>query len=131
MHLYKIGYYSPEESNYFELRHKNKYTDEELHKIVMEAIASVLSHIVSSNNEHDVCISKEFGLSYQEIDDLTIKELEKVGFEPITYQAEWACFGWQSIIDEDHWEGQRDETANRIFEELPTKLINQLNQLQR
>lgn len=77
----------------------------------------------------DFYISKEFGLSYEKIDDLVVKELEKVGFKPVKYQAKWSCFGWQSIIDSDHWEGQRDETATRIFTELPNDLVEQLNQL--
>lgn len=97
----------------------------------MEAIINTLKNIVSDNNEYDMYISKEFGLSYEEIDDLVIKELDRYGFNPVKYQAKWSCFGWQSIIDSDHWKGQRDETSTRIFNELPTELIDQLNQMRK
>lgn len=131
MYVYKIGYYSCEESKYFELLHVSRYSNDELHKIIMDTIINVLKDIISVHGEYDIRISKEFGLSYQEIDNLVIDELKKVGFKSVKYQAEWSCFGWQSIIDSDHLEGQRDDTSTRIFNELPAELIEKVNKMRR
>tara|TARA_Y100000310_G_C20658634_1_gene803409 strand:- start:371 stop:814 length:444 start_codon:yes stop_codon:yes gene_type:complete len=42
MHTYKFGYSSPEDSDYIELKHKKKFSDEEFEDLVVEATVEVL-----------------------------------------------------------------------------------------
>lgn len=119
-YLYKVGYGSYEDSAYAELTHETCYSEEELHKLIVNAIIKVLESIM--DNQCKVSLDEE-GVSYEEIHDHVITELiVHDGFKKVAYQAQWSCFGWPSIVSEDSWKGQRDETLNKIYSEIPEKL---------
>ena len=96
------------------------YSENELHKIVVDAIIRVLKSIL--NNNCRICLDEE-GISYEEIHDHVISELiMHDGFEPVKYQAKWSCFGWPSIVNEDSWRGQRCDALKNIYSEIPKDL---------
>jgi len=53
MYFYKIGYFSPEESDYVELWHEEKFTDEEIEKMVHGVVRDALENIGSFWGRND------------------------------------------------------------------------------
>lgn len=128
MFAYKVGYGSYEESRFAELLHKSKYSDEEIHKIVIKCIIKVLDDVVSG--KHDVYISDE-GISYDDIHEHVIDEMRQFGFEEIRYQSEWTCFGWASITNSDSWKRERGKTLDRVVSEIPEELKQRIMSMRR
>ena len=127
MFLYKFGYGSYEESDFKELIHENQYTEEEFDAIITKAIIKVLKGVISGNYKH-IYIHND-GISYQEIHEYVIDELKQLGFKEVNYQAEWSCFGWPSIVDQQSWSKQRGEKLNSLFWKIPEDIRNQIKQM--
>ena len=125
MYIYNVGFGSYEESEYAQLAFDQELTPDQLHEYVSQAIIKVLSDIVESNPRR---ISYD-GVSYQDIHEDVIRELKTVGFQEIKFNAEWSCFGWPSLTDQDSWSGQRDDTLDRLYREIPEELKTQINRL--
>lgn len=126
MFLYNIGYGSYEESEFTQMTFDKELSQEDLHKYVINAILTVLNNVI--NKKYNRFRISEFGVSYQDIHDYVIEELEKVGFQQVKFTAEWSCFGWPSLTDDKDWEGQRNETLDRISKEIPDNIKNAINQ---
>ncbi len=106
---YKIGYYSHEESDYIELQHEKKFSDEELTEMISEYTVEIIKKMKQDDYVH----------SFQDIfnygDHGIIKYLkEKYGFKDIEYELSWTVFGWASIFDKSDWEGDRDNHLEKI-----------------
>jgi hypothetical protein len=126
MYFYKIGYHSYEESAFAELTHENKYTDEEIHNIVSNAVIRVLQEIVAKKKK---CI---FNSSYEGLHDLITEDLiEMDGFKKVKYQSIWSCFGWASVTNEEDWEGQRGDNLKRLSSEIPIDLKQKINEMEK
>lgn len=124
MFIYNVGYGSYEESEYTQLMFNELLTPEQLHKYVSDAVIRVLTDI--TNNKE---ISMYNGLSYQEIHELVIDELKTVGFQEIKFAAEWSCFGWPSLTDNEDWSGQRDKVLDQLFNEIPEDIKIKINKM--
>ncbi len=128
MFLYKIGYNSPEDSEYSEMEHKKKYSKEELNEIVINAVVRVLDKIACG--DYPVYIFGE-GPSYDDIHKYVIEELKQDGFKKVKYQSIWSCFGWASLIDKESWRRDRGDNLNQIFEAIPKETIEDLKKMAR
>lgn len=115
---YKIGYYSHEESNYEELQHENKFSDDELTEMIAEATVETIKKAKMTDNHYihnfqDVFDDKD--------NSLIIYLIEKFGFKLIIYESTWNVFGWASIFDKDEWRDDRGEHLDKI-----TDIVNRV-----
>jgi len=115
MFKYKIGYSTYEESHYIELEHEQKFTHDELTKIIAEAAVAVVKTMV---NDKDYVHSFQdvFSRCYMDnkkadIEGYLIKEK---GFKLIEYAENWYTFGWASIFHKEDWKDNRDDDLNKI-----------------
>ncbi len=92
-YVYRVGYSTYEESLYYVLYHKEKYTKEQLHKIVKEASKRV---ILSSP-----CRLKDYTIQNVFESDLFIEILESFGFKQVDYQNVMTYFGWSGCSIEE------------------------------
>lgn len=107
---YKIGYYSHEESNYVELQHEKKFSDEELTEMISEYTVYIIK-IMKQNDDYIHSFQDIFNSGDQGI----IQYLkEKYGFNDIEYELFWSVFGWASIFDKSDWKGDRDNHLEKI-----------------
>lgn len=128
MYVYKVGWGSYEESEYTELYHDQRFTDEDLEKMVFDAVINVLSEIVKSDFDK-ICL-REDGIAYEEIHSKVVTVLqEKHGFTKVQYQASWSIFGWPSLTDKNSWRGQRDEPLDRLYESIPKDVRDAINEM--
>lgn len=110
MFLYRVGYFSPEDSHYRVFYHQNSFTERQLRDMVEESIATVLQqNELRSPSYDDIYSNVEKVLS------------EKYGFSPVTYQAEWSCFGWAEILSKISWDGWRDENLDHLTDYLQSQ----------
>lgn len=111
MNIYRVGYYSPEESNYEYLVHKNKYNDTELKEFVEFACIKGVKKKITSEIEYYVH-------SYADIHDEVIEVLcSDYGFEKLNLTADWDVFGWASIFTKKDWE-PRDNNLNSLTDKI-------------
>lgn len=109
---YKIGYYSHEESDYVELQHEKKFSDNELSDMIAEATVETIKKMKRAGN---------YTHNFQDIfseDSLIQYLIEKFGFRRIEYELNWNIFGWASIFDKADWKEDRDDRLDKITEEV-------------
>jgi len=102
-YIYRVGYYSYEESRYIYMISNKKYTDDEFKDIVFKAVENVLKKTKEGKIKNiPACYS------FEEILDDVIDELTtSFGFKLLTPTTSWDCFGWPSILNKDHWASDR------------------------
>jgi hypothetical protein len=109
-HLYNLGYHSYEESEYYQLYHSKKFSENDFEKLVSKATANVIKKHMPKNDEH---------MSFQDIAFSVVSELvRKFGFKEVNFTATFNVFGWPDILDENDWKGDRSEQLNRLTEAL-------------
>ncbi len=114
MNLYNLGYDTYEESEYIQLSHKHKYSDEEFKKIVRTATTNVITKLEIKENER---------ISFQDIIEDVAEELIKTfGFKRVKFDAEFSVFGWANILDKDDWKEVRGEELNKLTDFVNIKL---------
>ncbi len=103
-YLYKIGYHSYDESNYVELCHNCKFTQQELTEMIAEAVVALKNIIVKEDHEY----TKNFdsfmlgdGMKHNIIGWL----IDNKGFEEVKYEQIWSMFGSFAIFDEKQFCG--------------------------
>jgi len=103
---YKIGYHSHEESDYVELQHEKKFSDNELTEMIAEATVEIIKKRTGNytHNFQDI-----FGDS-----SLIQYLIEKFGFKLIEYELRWSAFGWASIFDKTNWKEDRGDHLDKI-----------------
>lgn len=107
---YKIGYHSYEESDYVELQHETKFSDNELTEMIAEATVETIKKTKISNN-----YMHNFQDIFESKDPSLIEYLiEKFGFKLIEYELSWRVFGWSSVFDKDEWGDDRGEHLDKI-----------------
>ncbi len=109
---YKIGYYSHEESDYVELQHEKKFSDDELTEMIADATVETIKKMKITGDETH---------SFQDIfnygnDNLVQYLIEKFGFKTIEYELNWSVFGWASLFDKTDWKWDRDNSLDKITE---------------
>ena len=113
MHIYNLGYYSHEESEYIQLSHDNKFTQKEFEEIVMNSAARIF------DKESDKNISFQ-DIFLDVVDDL----IKNCGFKKVDFEAEFSVFGWPHIMDKDDWKGERDKLLDKLTDFIKTKQKN-------
>lgn len=105
MYLYKIGYYSYEETDYAELKHEQSFSKSQITEMVAEAIIDILTRRTKDDYYH----------SYQDFHERVIKWLvEHKGFVEVEYDTVWSEFGWGSVFCGKDWDRDRDTELNRL-----------------
>jgi hypothetical protein len=131
MYFYRIGYASFEDSDFYELVHKDKFSKEEFESFVFKATIRVLEGVITGKYKGEFCSALE-GLSFERILEDVVKELVKVdGFENLKYQAEWSCFSWPSITEDKSWTRQRGAELERLTDAIPDELKEKINEMAR
>jgi hypothetical protein len=127
IYVYDIGYSSYEESSYVQLTHTKKFTEAQLRRAVIKAIITVLKWI-DEKKPKEIYLGCH-GPGFDDLDKFVIAELEKVGFKRIKFQAEFSIFGWPSLTDNSHWEGQRGGALDKVYDAIPVKLRESITAL--
>lgn len=100
-HIYNIGYSTYEESEYYQLYHKIKYSQEEFEKIVTKAV---------TNQFKGHKVKKKERISFQDIISSVVEELtNNFGFKKVDFIAEFSVFGWANLLDKKDWEEDRNK----------------------
>lgn len=108
MHIYKIGYGSPEDSYYYEFQHEKKFTEVQLREIIAECITEVMP-----NNSHD---PKFYAFSTMLLDERFEQTMLKHGFIPLKYEAIYCLSGWSSVLDDtDYFADEETKECIRII----------------
>jgi hypothetical protein len=129
MYFYRIGYNSPEDSDFYELVHKDKLSKEKFIALISEATIRALEGIVSGKYEGNFCSALE-GLSFEDILEDVVNELVEVdGFKHLEYQVKWSCFGWPSVTDSKDWKEQRGTELGRLTAAIPDELKEKINEM--
>ena len=128
-YVYCVGYGSYEESE-FEYLCSNECLDKyQFRYIVHNAVNDVLKDIIEGIDT-DTMIVNENGPSYQDIHDkVIIKLLEKYNFTKLNVHAEWSCFGWPSITDNNDWEKQRGDELNNLCNNIDEDIKHDINKM--
>ncbi len=105
-YIYNIGYSTYEESEYYQLYHKRRYSQEEFEKIVVKAVMNWFK-------EYEV--KKDEKISFQDIIFSLIEELTKnFGFKKVDFTAEFSVFGWANLLDKQNWEEDRNKQLKML-----------------
>lgn len=114
VYRYKIGYSSYEESHYIELEHAQKFTENDITKMVTEAVLNILK-----NNK------EEYIHSFQDVfarscKGITVESylIKEKGFKPLKFTTEWDIFGWASLFHKDDWKNEiaSDKNLEKIID---------------
>ncbi|VVB76342.1 Uncharacterised protein [Candidatus Tiddalikarchaeum anstoanum] len=112
MNFYDIGYSTYEESEYKQLVHKVKYTQDEFENIITTIIADILKNDSTKDEE-----------SFQNIFYNVVEELVKnYGFKKLDFAARIDFFGWARILDETDWKGQRGNVLEKLTKDIKEKI---------
>jgi hypothetical protein len=114
MYNYKIGYYSCEESEYFELSHKKKFSNEE----ITEMIATICRDLIEEEKKDEISLKPSFQYMVEEVKEGLIA---KYNFEEVKYEVNWSVFGWADLLDENDWKEESDETLVGLRKRLNEK----------
>lgn len=106
---YKIGYYSHEESDYVELQHDKKFSDNELTEMIADTTVETIKKMKQTDND--------YRHSFQDIfEDSNFVQclIEKFDFKRIEYELCINIFGWGSVFDKSDWKGDRGDHLDKI-----------------
>jgi hypothetical protein len=113
MHIYNVGYGTREESDYFQLCHKQKFSKGEFELIVAAAVTKVLKGMKPKERRK---------ATFQKILYSVVDGLTKEGFTRVKFDAEFDVFGWAEILDEKDWAIDRDEQLNFLTKTVSKEL---------
>ena len=99
LYKYNFGWGSYEDSDYTQLQHQNKYTQDEFEAIIKEAIINY-ANIKLIEWDEEIEPFYRHMLSYEHHHDYIVNILcDQYGFERITFEAAVSLNGWNSIFD--------------------------------
>lgn len=111
MHIYKIGYGSPEDSYYYEFQHEKKFTEVQLREIIAECITEVMPKVMPNN--FGSCDKKFSSIL---LDERFEQTMLKHGFIPLKYEAIYYLSGWSSVLDDtDYFADEETKKCIRII----------------
>jgi hypothetical protein len=109
MFLYDIGYHSCEESDYIQLWHEKKFTQNDLTNMICEAVLET----VKAERAKD---PKAYIHNFEDVYSFAMNSggvitylLEHFGFKEVKFQESWTCFGWASIFEKKDWDTYKDK----------------------
>lgn len=135
MYKYKIGYYSEEDSHYFEVEHDLKFTEDQITMMVIQASKEIAPKLLAidakEKNKRYTKEEMEVGMCSPDVDFqdlfyhyengiLTIETwlIKNRGFKVVEYEASWSVFGWASVFDKEDWGSYRSEVMDQISDAL-------------
>jgi hypothetical protein len=108
MFLYNIGYHSCEESDYIQLWHKKKFTQDDLTNMICEAVLeTVKAERVKDRKAYIHNFADVF--SFVISGGVAVYLVEHFGFKEAKFQESWTCFGWDSIFEKKDWDTYKDK----------------------
>jgi hypothetical protein len=115
MYIYNIGYGTMEESNYFQYSHTNKFSEEQLRKMVEDGLF-----------EASIIKDKDWTCFLTRIEDLTDCKifrnyLESKGFIRVKFEAQVSLFGWNDLKDKI-WERETEPWEKKMISNLKQRL---------
>ena len=120
-YIYNIGYHSYEESEYTQLSHSKKYTLRDIQKIMNKASIKAIKKMKKSDKHFYI---HNFQDIYFEVIALLISDY---GFEKLSFEVNWDCFGWASIFSEDDWEIARDKNLKELTKAIKNAGFSEKN----
>lgn len=126
MYIYNIGYGSYEGSESEQMMFSQKLDADQLHNYISKATISVLKKLVDKKCPDIALYMGGDGLTFEELFRYVIKELETMGFQKVEFEADWFCFGWASLINENDWKRDRDENLNKLSSEIPKDIKEEI-----
>lgn len=127
MYLYKVGYYSYEECQYYEYSHETEYSKDEFYDICRKCIVKVAKKFVSKFDDPDAHVyMSENGFRFADIakEDLD-EEMAAKGFTRVKYKACYALDGWDSLCNDTKFNSMLDaenEESYKLAELMPKSL---------
>jgi hypothetical protein len=110
MYIYNLGYYSHEESEYIQLYHSDKFTQEQFEEIIMKSVADIIGE------------SKDKDYTFEDIfTDVMEYLIKNVGFKKVKFDADFNIFGWPPILDKNDWKGERGELLDKLADFVKNK----------
>jgi hypothetical protein len=114
VYIYNLGYHSHEESEYVQLSHKDKFTQEKFEEIVMTSAAKIIAE------------SEDKDQTFQDIFSEVMADLiENYGFKQIKFDAEFSVFGWPKIMNKDDWKEDREELLDKLADFIKNRIDKQ------
>ncbi len=104
MHIYQIGYFTHEESEYVQLSHKRLLCEGELSAMIESVAADAVRHTLHTYHNPYKQSAEQWldGLQYQEVQEHVARLLcERHGFKPVEFTATWEVQGWSSVVKPD------------------------------
>ena len=141
MYSYNFGYGSYEDSDFYQITHEEKYSDDEFQEILHEAILKAICHFLKQRSNgvtredtppevleklseedkeySDIHFSGYFDCAFSFAHGSLLKYVHIVlirdyGFEPLVFQAKWGCFGWANFLA-DNWKQETDSEASSMY----------------
>ncbi|VVB81324.1 Uncharacterised protein [uncultured archaeon] len=102
-YLYSVGYHTYEESDYRQLCHERKFSQQEFEDIVTRTTAKIIKEY-----------SKSERITFQDVLWSVVKELEKDGFQQASFAGKFHVFGWADIRDKKDWKSDREVLLNKL-----------------
>jgi hypothetical protein len=122
--VYDIGYGTCEESQYWQYMHEEKFTSDEIQKIVEDCLFEVIEYVSGLKTEPRDLMNRlhflESGPSFQGLMGTPKfhERLKKRGFKAIEFEAKCNLFGWASAIKPGDWDCHADSTDGKFQENL-------------
>lgn len=129
MKIYNIGYYSYEESQYWQFYHEEDYTEKQLNKIVFECLWE--GYLVEKEKNSKFEWAEDQPISYSDMfgygREVFCEEMEKRGFKQVEYAKTVSMFGWSSPESSTWGSNSKDpvmRSAKRFFKKKIKELKN-------
>ena len=133
MFIYNIGYYSREESEYFQVMHEERFTEEQLEGKVLACIPDLVERIWDDklreewidpdDDERTVSVAQsKLKVDFPDVmtgyylnwkDSISLRDLlcERFGFIPVVFEASYNRWGWGDLVTGDWDHEDHDESA--------------------
>lgn len=103
MHVYDLGYYSPEGSLYHQLVHTSEFSREQFLTLVCEATQRVLLELLEGKHEREIGNLRLEGL-LEFVENVLIHDF---GFQPLEFRAQLHFYRWAELFDPEDRCGER------------------------
>ena len=135
MYRYKIGYGTCEESEFVELEHEKKFTEDDITQMIAETIeAEIKEGLFEEKDEEGFYYDFAFNFNHvwnnaHEDKKLVDWLIENKGFVLVKYEVDWDAFGWASVLDKNDWKTyrQKGDNLSKITDYLASKGIKKEN----
>lgn len=104
MHVYELGYYSPEGSFYHQLVHTSEFSRDQFMALVCEAAKRVLLKLLEEGKHEREIDSLRFEGLLEFVGNVLIYDF---GFKPLEFSGQLHFYRWAELFDEEDRCGER------------------------